>query len=71
MNIENLTKACDSFEVFFHDLREAHGDAVISAHLLEDALFGLVKEALKLQVKLEVVRHAATYKEPTSPRKSI
>lgn len=61
MKTENLTKACDSFDFFFSELREAHTDAVNSDNqFAEIALFSLIESAAKMQTKLARVKEAAT-----------
>lgn len=61
MNTENLMKACDSFDFFFAELREAHTDAVNSDNQFgEVALFSLIESAAKMQTKLNRIRDAAT-----------
>jgi len=53
MKTENLTRACDSFDLFFKELREAHTDAVNSENqFAEIALFSLIESAAKMQTKL-------------------
>ena len=61
MKTENLTKASDSFDFFFSELREAHTDAVNSGNqFAEIALFSLIESAAKMQTKLARVKEAAT-----------
>ncbi len=60
MKTENLTKASHSLDFFMEELREAHTDAVTSGNRFEPVLFGLMEEALRLQVKLETIKAAAT-----------
>jgi hypothetical protein len=60
MITENLMKACDSFDFFFRELREAHTDAVNSdEQFAEVALFSLIESAAKMQTKLSRIREAA------------
>jgi hypothetical protein len=60
MRTENLTKACDSFDLFFKELREAHADSVNSENqFAEIALFSLIESAARMQTKLARVREAA------------
>jgi len=60
MKTENLMKACDSFDFFFSELREAHTDAVNSENqFAEVALFSLIEEAAKMQTKMARVKEAA------------
>lgn len=70
MKTENLTKACHSFDFFFSELREAHTDAVTSGNRFEPDLFDLIQEALRLQVKLEIIKQAAIRAEAAKKRKS-
>ena len=60
MMTENLSQACQSCEVVLHNLREAHKDAMTSGNRFEPVLFDLMEEALRLQVKLETIKAAAT-----------
>jgi len=60
MKTENLTKASHSLDFVMEDLRRAHSDATTSDNQFEPALFDLMEEALKLQVKLETIKAAAT-----------
>lgn len=61
MKTENLIKACDSFDFFASELREAHTDAVNSgSKSAEGELFSLIEAAIKLDTKLHVVREAVT-----------
>lgn len=61
MKTENLMKACDSFDFFFAELREAHTDAVNSdEQFAEVALFSLIESAAKMQTKLNRIRETAT-----------
>ncbi len=60
MKADNLKKACDSFDFFFSELREAHTDAVNSENqFAEVALFSLIESAAKMQTKLNRIREAA------------
>ena len=60
MKTENLTKACDSFEFFFSELRETHTDAVHSDNnFAEIALYSLLEDTAKLKTKLNRVKDAA------------
>jgi hypothetical protein len=60
MKTENLMKACDSFDFFYSELREAHTDAVNSENqFAEFALFGLIEDAAKIQTKLNRIKEAA------------
>lgn len=60
MTTENLLKACDSFNFFFSELREAHTDAVDSENqFAEIALFSMIEDAAKMQTKLNRLRDAA------------
>jgi hypothetical protein len=60
MKTENLTKASHSLDFLMDELRGAHKDAVTSGHQFEPVLFDLMEDALKLQVKLETIKAAAT-----------
>ena len=72
MKTENLTKACDSFDFFFSELREAHTDAVNSENqFAEVALFSLIEEAVAMQTKLNRVRDAANYAAVAKKTKSV
>jgi len=70
MKTENLTKASHSLDFFMEELREAHTDAVTSGNRFEAALFDLMEEALRLQVKLETIKAAATRANAASQSKS-
>jgi hypothetical protein len=60
MKTENLNKACDSFDFFASELREAHTDAVNADNrFAEVALFSLIEDAVKLETKLKRVKEAA------------
>ena len=60
MKIENLMKACDSFEVFQGELRKAHSDAVNSGdQFAEIAIFSLIELASELRPRLARVKDAA------------
>ena len=72
MKTENLTKACDSFERFFSELREAHTDAVNSENqFAEVALFSLIEEAARIKTKLDRTRDAANYAAVTKKGESL
>jgi hypothetical protein len=59
MKTENLIKACDSFDFFFNELREAHKDAVDSGNqFAEIAIFALIEPAVKLQTQLARIKDA-------------
>ena len=59
MKAENLMKACSTFDIFTHQLREAHTDAVNSENRFGEAvLFDLLEQAAKLQEKLDRVKDA-------------
>lgn len=61
MKTENLNKACESFELFLTQLRNAHADAVDSGNdFAEIAVVALVEEAAKLQLRLARVKDAAS-----------
>ena len=60
MKTENLTKASHTLDFFMEEIREAHTDAVNSENQFEPVLFDLMEEALRLQVKLETIKAAAT-----------
>ena len=60
MKTENLTKASHSLDFLLGELKESHTDAVNSGSRFEAALFDLMEEALRLQVKLETIKAAAT-----------
>ena len=60
MKTENLTKAYHSLDFFMEELRGAHKDATTSGNQFEPVLFDLMEEALRLQVKLETIKAAAT-----------
>lgn len=54
-------KACDSFDFYFAELREAHTDAVHSGNdFAEIALFSLIEQAAKMHAKLARVKDAAS-----------
>lgn len=60
MKTENLLKACDSFDRFFSELREAHTDAVNSDNqFAEIAVFSLIEQAAKLSNQLARLKEAA------------
>ena len=60
MKTENLMKACDSFDFFFSELREAHTDAVNSGNqFAEIAVFSLIEQAAKLNNQLARLKEAA------------
>lgn len=60
MKTENLMKACDSFDCFFSELREAHTDAVNSENqFAEVVIFSLIEQAAKMQAKLNRIKDAA------------
>ncbi len=70
MKTENLMKACDSFDFFFSELREAHTDAVNSDNqFAEVALFSLIESAAKMQTKLNRIREAAIATEKNGESK--
>ena len=60
MKIENLMKACDSFDLFFKELREAHTDAVNSDNqFAEIAIFSLIEQASRFGQQLARLKEAA------------
>ena len=60
MKTENLTKACDSFEQFFRELREAHTDSVNSDNqFAEMVIFSLVEQAAEMSNQLARIKEAA------------
>lgn len=70
MKTENLTKACNSFDFFFSELRESHTDAVNSDNqFAEIALFSLIESAAQMQTKLARVKEAATVAAKKKGRK--
>lgn len=61
MKTENLIKACESFDQFLAQLRQAHNDAVDSGNdFAEIAVVSLVEEAAKMQLRLARVKDAAS-----------
>jgi hypothetical protein len=72
MKTKNLTKACDSFDRFFSELREAHTDAVNSENqFAEVALFSMIEGAATMQTKLNRIRDAANYAAVAKQGKSL
>lgn len=60
MKTENLINACDSFERFFRELREAHADAVNSDNqFAEIVIFSLIEKAAKMSNQLARIKEAA------------
>ena len=70
MNTENLMKACDSFDSFFSELREAHTDAVNSENqFAEIALFSLIEQAAQINNQLARVKDAAIQTDADAKKK--
>ena len=60
MKTENLTKALQTFAMFYSELRESHTDAVTSENqFAEIAIFDLIEKAAELRTKLNMVKTAA------------
>jgi len=60
MKTENLMKACDSFDRFLSELRQAHTDAVNSGNqFAEIAVLSLIEQAAKLNNQLARIKEAA------------
>ncbi len=61
MKTENLIKACDSFELFFSQLREAHTDAVDSDNqFAEIVVYSMIERAAEISNQLARIKEAAT-----------
>lgn len=62
MNAENVNKACESYEIFLTQLREAHTDAVNSDNpFAEMVFFGALGKAVELGDELSRIRNAAQW----------
>lgn len=60
MKTENLMKACNSFDLFFSELREAHTDAVNSENqFAEIVIFSLIEKAAEMSNQLSRIKEAA------------
>jgi hypothetical protein len=59
MNTENLLKACDSFDFFLSELREAHKDAVNAENqFAEIMLLSSIERAAEMQPQLARAKNA-------------
>ena len=59
MRTENLMKACQSFDVFYKHLQEAHSDAVKSENqFAEVAIHFVLTKAAKFYYRLERLKDA-------------
>jgi hypothetical protein len=71
MKTENLMKGCDSFDLFFSELREAHTDAVNSDNqFAEIALFSLIESAAQINTQLARVKDAAIQTDSAAKKTS-
>jgi hypothetical protein len=63
MKTENMLKACETYEVFNSQLRDAHRDAVNSCdQFAEIVLYSLLEEAAKMDNQLKRIKEAARWK---------